>query len=295
MVRFPGDWIGPDEELIPFGPAADRAAEDNPPTLPSANDFWGEHAAAIHSVLESPATASPPDETPTPSADPATRHVGDGVTARRDRTPPAFRRWRRWSVAQAATPPDRAQTTRGLGLRSAPRARAWAGAVALMVGLGIVVSVVLGASPRVGRGRAGRAGGFLAAAGHSLGTSTGIADAVRREHVTAPGSGQRPRAARRAATARHGSGRRRPPAASPSSTSVAVRLATPQAGGPSVSTVAPATNYVAPATDPSTGSVSTGSSESRAVSSGSGSSSGTGSAPAGPVGPGAPFGPGHLG
>ena len=47
VVRFPRDWIGPLEELVPFGPAADRAerlsagAVTSAPAL-SADAFWGE-------------------------------------------------------------------------------------------------------------------------------------------------------------------------------------------------------------------------------------------------------------
>lgn len=52
MVRLPRDWLGPREELVPFGPSAasDRATE--PP--PSAEDFWGERSAAIHDALQAP-------------------------------------------------------------------------------------------------------------------------------------------------------------------------------------------------------------------------------------------------
>ena len=58
VVRFPRDWIGPREELVPFGPSAHRdqqadepdAAEPDRPI--SAEDFWGEHSAALHDTLE---------------------------------------------------------------------------------------------------------------------------------------------------------------------------------------------------------------------------------------------------
>ncbi len=59
VVRLPRDWLGPREELVPFGPRADsqNAGEavrsDEPP--PSAEDFWGERSAAIHDALQAPA------------------------------------------------------------------------------------------------------------------------------------------------------------------------------------------------------------------------------------------------
>src|SRR5579862_2335602 len=64
VVRFPRDWFGPTEDLVPFGPRADELAaraqasgcsssqrsEDLTP--PRADDFWGEGSAAIqHAVL----------------------------------------------------------------------------------------------------------------------------------------------------------------------------------------------------------------------------------------------------
>ena len=53
MVRLPRDWLGPREELVPFGPRA--SSEDSEELPPSAEDFWGERSAAIHDALEAPA------------------------------------------------------------------------------------------------------------------------------------------------------------------------------------------------------------------------------------------------
>jgi len=59
VVRLPRDWLGPREELVPFGPRA--SSEDTEELPPSAEDFWGERSAAIHDALEAPAdTASGP-------------------------------------------------------------------------------------------------------------------------------------------------------------------------------------------------------------------------------------------
>jgi len=50
VVRLPRDWLGPREDLVPFGP---RASAPEPP--PSAADFWGERSAAIHDAVQAPA------------------------------------------------------------------------------------------------------------------------------------------------------------------------------------------------------------------------------------------------
>ena len=67
VVRLPRDWLGPREELVPFGrhsasPESDLAGPalsseaatllvDSPPT---AADFWGERSAAIHDAVTAP-------------------------------------------------------------------------------------------------------------------------------------------------------------------------------------------------------------------------------------------------
>lgn len=64
VVRFPRDWFGPTEDLVPFGPRASepRADDLDQPAPARADDFWGEDAAAIHDVLEAP---EPDAEEPT--------------------------------------------------------------------------------------------------------------------------------------------------------------------------------------------------------------------------------------
>jgi hypothetical protein len=63
VVRFPKNWFGPTEDLVPFGPRAftERAftQDDDPVPAPaSADDFWSEASAAIHAALEAP----PPED-----------------------------------------------------------------------------------------------------------------------------------------------------------------------------------------------------------------------------------------
>ena len=68
ILRFPRDWFGPTEELVPFGPRADRVAvadgdeqsvaldEGLPPS--SASAFWSEDSAKIHDAVEGPEVES---------------------------------------------------------------------------------------------------------------------------------------------------------------------------------------------------------------------------------------------
>jgi hypothetical protein len=58
VVRFPKDWIGPLEDLVPIGPRARAQSSDNedPPVPAEASDFWGEGAAAVHEAVAAPAS-----------------------------------------------------------------------------------------------------------------------------------------------------------------------------------------------------------------------------------------------
>jgi hypothetical protein len=56
VVRFPREWLGPTEELVPFGSPADETplvADASAPDM--AADFWGEDSAALQAVVEGPA------------------------------------------------------------------------------------------------------------------------------------------------------------------------------------------------------------------------------------------------
>jgi hypothetical protein len=52
VVRLPRDWLGPRDELVPFGPRASSEDAEEPP--PTAEDFWGERSASIHDALQAP-------------------------------------------------------------------------------------------------------------------------------------------------------------------------------------------------------------------------------------------------
>src|SRR5262249_52906004 len=53
VVPFPRDWLGPREELIPFGPSADQSA-----SAPGAEAFWGGDSDPLHAVLATPGPAA---------------------------------------------------------------------------------------------------------------------------------------------------------------------------------------------------------------------------------------------
>ncbi len=81
VVRFPRDWIGPLEELVPFGPSADRAAAVEAPTL-SADAFWGEDSGSLHAVMQAPrAAADARPDVPAPVCEEAPMTVEAPMTA----------------------------------------------------------------------------------------------------------------------------------------------------------------------------------------------------------------------
>jgi hypothetical protein len=69
VLQFPRDWIGPRDELVPFGIASDSAAqsgvrsdatvEPEPPLPLGADDFWGEGSAAVQDALQAPHSVAP--------------------------------------------------------------------------------------------------------------------------------------------------------------------------------------------------------------------------------------------
>ena len=90
VVRLPRDWLGPRDELVPFG--VDRLDDPGDSAAPpSAADFWGERAGAVQDVLQGPtpgqrfqpaehesvsAGNDPLDLEPAPAADSPPLHSG---------------------------------------------------------------------------------------------------------------------------------------------------------------------------------------------------------------------------
>ena len=52
VVRLPRDWLGPREDLIPFGTTSERGPSGG--SAPTADDFWGESSAAVQDAVQRP-------------------------------------------------------------------------------------------------------------------------------------------------------------------------------------------------------------------------------------------------
>lgn len=62
VVRFPRDWIGPREELVPVGPFAGAGVADlglDGALPPTADAFWSEESAALHDAVQAPPVEAP--------------------------------------------------------------------------------------------------------------------------------------------------------------------------------------------------------------------------------------------
>jgi hypothetical protein len=67
VIPFPGDWIGPREELVPIGASVPSADSATPPEEPLGGDaFWSENSDEIHSVLLAPESPSRDHRPPVP-------------------------------------------------------------------------------------------------------------------------------------------------------------------------------------------------------------------------------------
>lgn len=279
VVPFPRDWIGPREELIPFGPRAGRAQADEPQAPPAAlpqagsagspqagsplspprpEDFWSEGAAATHDAVQVP--------------DPV------------------------WAEAAELHASGIARHAAAIGALW----RVYRGGVAAAVVAGVLVlTAAVQVLPNLGGSQSMRRATTARAASRGTGSffavirTRSIIDALRRiPQRLAP---RKPPAAK----PRPGQSVVPAAAASPVTSSVAAESYNP-------STYAPTYVRSSSASSGSPRSSGAAGSGSGSVSSGSGAGAGEGStssapasaasaAPAGPVGPGAPFGPGHLG
>lgn len=222
VVRFPRDWLGPLEELVPIGPSGgqqsdsppDHAADDQPtpaerrvvdfpPSAPlRADAFWGEDSASIHDALEPPAR---PARTASASAGacrrPAPRlrrwismHLPREIDPARARM--AFtRRWssaaQRRGPAVPRRPGHRAQVDEPV---RRPMVRRWEptrsfavlSAVALaMLGAAFAFISVHGASSRHLASRAG-SGGLAVKAFASLPSDVNAVGSLGGRHLSVP-------------------------------------------------------------------------------------------------------------
>ncbi|MFL5829064.1 MAG: hypothetical protein ACJ76X_04035 [Solirubrobacteraceae bacterium] len=358
VVRLPRDWLGPREELVPFGPAAERksappfdplsvdderapappfgssSVDDQPaPAPPSASDFWGEHSADMHHVLQGPVpapvpTPAPipsPEETPPPLEDAASLDRAGAPWLRRSRRRIGIRTrirnatsgrlatrsrelwWRRWAERRTAQPapgstPDQrpASATRDDKLDGRRISAAAVAGVALATVVGLAATAFVAGSIG-GPPRGGRIASRVAGADHTLGLGRILRSELVAGPVQASALSVARAAARHASTGRrvHRSARTRHHRAAPAATQVATATPTSasslRTSSTTASSTAAATSSSATSADSGSGSGggSFGGGSSDAGGS-SGSGGGSGSS-AGPVGPGAPFGPGHLG
>ena len=81
------DWIGPHDELVPFGSRGQDHEPERPPeevapasfaasdAPPSAEDFWGERAGGLHDALEAPAEDRGPATASNGSPSPVVAHT----------------------------------------------------------------------------------------------------------------------------------------------------------------------------------------------------------------------------
>lgn len=143
VLRFPKNWFGPTDDLVPFGPRArHRPADADPPTChlttgaaphlvetfaepapttapeafpktpTSAQDFWSEASATVHAAVEAPAIATPsiPHDQATPLLRPSRncrRRAGTASSTRLLTTPlhlmKAFGVGSRWARSRPRT------------------------------------------------------------------------------------------------------------------------------------------------------------------------------------------------
>jgi hypothetical protein len=333
VVRLPRDWLGPREELVPFGAAAnaDRAGRrtprsgpasgeidepasrgideasrgiDEPAIPPSASDFWGEHSAAIQDVLQGP----PPVvgdrldarvESSEQSRASATRSAGRA-------RPAALRRWgasagssghwRRWAH-DAEDPPGTDAGPRPawrVATVRRPRSRTIS-MIVIGATLTACVVLVLRTLNAAPSGRVRGASSASRSGGTSPAKATGLQ--LRLGQLLSSAGEHRPTPRGRSHRHRHATRRR-----VDAGRAVAAKAKTNPAPQSTPVTAAPGrttTSDSAPSPSYTRPAENTGSSVPSAPSTSSTSSSGgsgaSQSAPAGPTGPGAPFGPGHLG
>ncbi len=295
VVRLPRDWLGPRDQLVPFGPRAraheherererehpndPRGAEPTPFPFPggddagdaaSAADFWGERSDALHDALQAPEPASqrpvpgPAESEPT---SPEPMRVGGTPVAAATAAgsgPPGggvFRNRRIWRVSD----------------HTSTRTVAVALAVAAFAGVMIAVTGLFDSGPAPVP--AERSNALLHAAASAVTMPVGAATARAASHLrVAPRRHPRPHAVHRS------------PAAQP----VLVASAPTSGGGGSASAATPSATSTAPSGSSSTvTSGGGGSAASANTASGSGSSSAP--AAAGPTGQGAVVGPASCG
>jgi hypothetical protein len=296
VVHFPGDWFGPRDELVPFGPRVSEAGsrvEDEPgvaePTPVRAEDFWGEQSWSMHDAMAGPGAVEPVAEAEAP----VRRRVGvwrgwlSGVHLPRVRV-----RVPRVRVTRVRVPSVRVTRVRVPRVRAAKLGRRPAMVVAGSAFACLVVASVVGSvwSGAVPAPRGGHDAAVLSPAVIAPGVPPITTARIRRRPASRRSAllrrGSTSHASHAHARVNKKSGARGTPEATVASVSPSRSSATPRSGSSDQSSSASSSG-----TGATSGSGATNSSGGRG---GTGGSGGT-SRSSGPVGPGAPFGPGHLG
>ena len=275
VVRFPRDWFGSVDDLVPVGPRAraaevvrlgggepeappaDVAAEPARATVTTADDFWGEGSAELQHAVQAPVGR-------------AARAAAVRPARRMAWSVPALRlsalgrpAWGRPALRLPAVPLRRVHGLVALGLVAA------------------IVAIVAGIPSQGGSLGSADGGklplGAIASQAAATGLSPGVdALSVGRVLSSGPPPVRHPRAAGRRRASSVASSNRRP--ANTRSAATHVGHASQSSSQESVPVV---TSSPTPEASPSPSTGSAG--------------SGTGASGAGPVGPGAAFGPGYMG
>lgn len=321
VVRFPRDWLGPREELVPFGPRAGRAAGADEARRDAADD-----SARGLGAAPPPAAAAGLDAAPPP---PAASGLGAAPPPSAASAPSAADFWGEASASvqeplqgpsHPLVPPERtgappvvhprrarlrprwprrvSHRVRGTSDAGEIGRRRWF--VAAAVSAVFVVGVGFAVVGRVGGGVTHRAlsGGSSLTAAHHL---------ARDLHGVAAGVQTIANAKVRISPPRNAARHRNPGRAAPAHSATVLAVSTPvhssasSAARRSAVTASPTITTSSAAAGGGSTAAGTGS-----TSAGGGSTTGGGvssasesadkrSPPPGPVGRGAPFGPGHLG
>jgi len=269
VIRLPCDWLGPREELVPFG----SRAEPDPTLGLEASDFWGEGSAAVQRAMEAPAD----------------RHA---ARTRRQRVPSAIGGLhRRVSYGAGRVRTEFRRKARVPRLARIPRVPLRAA----MAAAGVVSFLAIGMM------QLGLTGSSRPSGGNSFGfRSSGLA--VVLPPLLAGDADRAPRHESvvriRAGSAVH-RGHRTRPAHSESSPARSIPVSTSSPAQSQPSAPSQATSSASPTETGSAGESPAGAggqTSGGAGREGGGTTSASrGSTASGPVGPGAPFGPGRLG
>jgi hypothetical protein len=163
VIRLPRDWLGPREELVPFGTPAEEPApaveveSRGAEQPPRAAAFWGEESAAVQDALPAPAAEQPSPQAPRsrrrplPRLRPRPRPRPRSGPRLRPNADHRFRRRISYGIARAGRESQR------LTVRpTVPRTAAWRAIAATAVGAVLLtVGAVLVGLPGTSRPAAG--------------------------------------------------------------------------------------------------------------------------------------------